>query len=230
MAAGACSDGVSLEPCCLHAGRLVAFRASGLIDRQLWAGVPLGALFSTGRAGLPYARPQIAGRPFRQRRCDCGHRRWFRFCAPTLSDPPSERGAQIRVVQPNIAQNAKWDEGSRKANILQLLALSARAGDYDILLWPETAWPGFLAEDTGARVMLGWLLQDTTVLLAGSPEREVTATGTVYRNSVLAVAHDGSILTRYAKYHLVPFGEYVPWRSVLPFQRLVESLGDFSPG
>ena len=154
----------------------------------------------------------------------------FGFARLTLSDSPSERGARIRVVQPNIAQSAKWDEGSRKANILQLLALSARPGDYDILLWPETAWPGFFAEDTGARVMLGWLLPDTTVLLAGSPEREVTPTGTVYRNSVLAVAPDGSVLTRYAKHHLVPFGEYVPWRSVLPFQRLVESLGDFSPG
>ena len=147
-----------------------------------------------------------------------------------LSVPSSERGAHIRVVQPNIAQSAKWDEGSRKANILRLLSLSARPGDYDILLWPETAWPGFLAEDTGARVMLGWLLPNTAVLLAGSPEREVTADGTVYRNAVLAIAPDGSVLTRYAKHHLVPFGEYVPWRSVLPFQRLVESLGDFLPG
>lgn len=147
-----------------------------------------------------------------------------------LSVPSSERGAHIRVVQPNIAQSAKWDEGSRKANILRLLSLSARPGDYDILLWPETAWPGFLAEDTGARVMLGWLLPNTAVLLAGSPEREVTADGTVYRNAVLAIAPDGSVLTRYAKHHLVPFGEYVPWRSVLPFQRLVRSLGDFLPG
>jgi apolipoprotein N-acyltransferase len=154
----------------------------------------------------------------------------FGFARLTLSDPPSERGTQIRVVQPNIAQSAKWDEGSRKANILRLLALSARPGDYDILLWPETAWPGFLAEDTGARIMLGWLLPKTAVLLAGSPEREVTSNETVYRNSVLAIAPDGSVLTRYAKHHLVPFGEYVPWRSVLPFQRLVESLGDFLPG
>ncbi len=154
----------------------------------------------------------------------------FGFARLTLSDPPSERGAQIRVVQPNIAQSAKWDEGSRKANILRLLALSARPGDYDILLWRETAWPGFLAEDTGARIMLGWLLPKTAVLLAGSPEREVTSNETVYRNSVLAIAPDGSVLTRYAKHHLVPFGEYVPWRSVLPFQRLVESLGDFLPG
>lgn len=146
------------------------------------------------------------------------------------SDPASDRGTQVRIVQPNIAQSSKWDEDSRKANILRLFSLSARPGSFDLLLWPETAWPGFLAEDRGAQVMLGWLLSETGVLLIGSPEREETGSGTIYRNSVLAIAPDGTILTRYAKHHLVPFGEYVPWRNVLPFQRLVQSLGDFAPG
>lgn len=147
-----------------------------------------------------------------------------------FADVPSERGAQIRVVQPNIAQSAKWDDATRNSNILKLIALSAQPGDFDILLWPETAWPGFLAEDAGARAMLGWLLPETGVLLTGSPEREETGAGTVYRNAVLAISRDGTILTRYAKHHLVPFGEYVPWRSLLPLQRLVQSLGDFTPG
>lgn len=147
-----------------------------------------------------------------------------------LADVPLERGAQVRVVQPNIAQSAKWDDAARNANILKLIALSARPGDFDILLWPETAWPGFLAEDAGARAMLGWLLPETGVLLTGSPEREETGAGTVYRNAVLAISPDGTILTRYAKHHLVPFGEYIPWRNLLPLQRLVQSLGDFTPG
>lgn len=147
-----------------------------------------------------------------------------------VSDQPSDHGTQVRVVQPNIPQSAKWDDASRKANILRLFSLSARSGSFDLLLWPETAWPGFLAEDRGARAMLGWLLPATGVLLTGSPEREETAAGTVYRNAVLAIASDGTVLTRYAKHHLVPFGEYVPWRNVVPFQRLVQSRGDFAPG
>lgn len=154
----------------------------------------------------------------------------FGFVRLGLSDAPSERGPKIRVVQPNIPQSAKWNEDSRQTNIRQLMALSTRPGEFDVLLWPETAWPGFLAEDSGARAMLGGLLPKTGVLLTGSPEREVTDAGPLYRNAVLAIAPDGTVLTRYAKHHLVPFGEYIPWRSVLPFQRFVESLGDFLPG
>jgi apolipoprotein N-acyltransferase len=146
-----------------------------------------------------------------------------------LSDAPAERGTLIRIVQPNIAQSAKWDDAARNANILRLLLLSARSGSFDLLLWPETAWPGFLEEDQAALTVISWLLPETGVLLTGSPERQA-AEDWVYRNSVLAVGPDGSILTRYAKHHLVPFGEYVPWRSILPFPRLVESLGDFTPG
>ncbi|XQZ43616.1 apolipoprotein N-acyltransferase (plasmid) [Paracoccus yeei] len=146
-----------------------------------------------------------------------------------LSDVPAERGTQIRVIQPNIAQSAKWDDDARNTNILRLLLLSARSGPFDLLLWPETAWPGFLEEDQAARAVMSWLLPETGVLLTGSPERQ-TADDWVYRNSVLAIGPDGTVLTRYAKHHLVPFGEYVPWRSILPFPRLVESLGDFTPG
>jgi apolipoprotein N-acyltransferase len=147
-----------------------------------------------------------------------------------LSDPDPERGTQIRIVQPNIEQSEKWDEAERTTNIMRLTYLSARSGSFDLLLWPETAWQGFLAEDTGARTMLSWLLPETGVLLTGSPERDGTGVEAIYRNSILTITPDGEVLTRYAKHHLVPFGEYVPWRSLLPFTRLVESLGDFTPG
>jgi apolipoprotein N-acyltransferase len=113
---------------------------------------------------------------------------------------------------------------------MRLTSLSARPGSFDLLLWPETAWPGFLAVDRGARRMLSWLLPETGVLLTGSPERDGTGAQAIYRNSILAVAPYGDVLTRYAKHHLVPFGEYVPLRSLLPFPRLVESLGDFTAG
>ena len=53
------------------------------------------------------------------------------------SDPASDGGTQVRVVQPNIAQNAKWDNTSRKADILRLFSLSARPGSFDLLFGPK---------------------------------------------------------------------------------------------
>lgn len=154
----------------------------------------------------------------------------FGYLRVALLSADTGQGREVRIVQPNIPQSAKWDPAARNANIARLLFLSARPGAFDLLLWPETAWPGFLAEDPGARAVIGWLLPDRAVLLTGSPERELAGTDAVYHNAVLAIGSDGGVLARYAKHHLVPFGEYVPWRGLLPFPRIVQSLGDFSPG
>lgn len=146
------------------------------------------------------------------------------------SAPEAPGGPQIRIVQPNIEQSAKWSADARNANIARLMFLSVRPGALDLLVWPETAWPGLLAEDAGARRALGWLLPKLGVLLTGSPERQEGEGGTVYRNTILAITSDGAVLTSYAKHHLVPFGEYVPLRGLLPLERLVQGLGDFAPG
>lgn len=136
----------------------------------------------------------------------------------------------IRIVQGNIAQSAKWDPAHRAAIIERYLELSASPGRFDVLVWPETAYPGFLAESDEVRARLASLLPEGGYLLAGSPTRHATDEGVVYHNAILAMRSDGSIADLYAKHHLVPFGEYVPFKEWLPFQRMVEALGDFTPG
>lgn len=142
--------------------------------------------------------------------------------------PPTD--TTVRIVQVNIPQTEKWDPAFRERNISRYLDLSAQSGSFDVLLWPESAFPGYLDENPEMLGRIAERLPEGRVLLTGAQTRESDGTGTRYRNSILAVDQTGQIVTRYAKHHLVPFGEYVPLWSFLPIQRLTAGLGDFTPG
>ena len=142
--------------------------------------------------------------------------------------PPTD--VALRIVQGNVPQVEKWAPGSRERTLEKYLGLSVQPGRFDVLLWPETAFPGFLDEDAAARTRISAALPDDRVLLTGVPDRVEGDGGTRYFNTVQAYDSSGEILTGYAKHHLVPFGEYVPLRGWLPIERLTEGLGDFTPG
>ena len=139
-------------------------------------------------------------------------------------------GVDLRIVQGNVPQREKWAPGNRDATLERYLDLSSRPGNVDLLVWPETAFPGFLDEDAAARARISATLPEGTLLLTGVPDRVESNAGTRYFNTVQAYDSSGEILTGYAKHHLVPFGEYVPFRGWLPIARLTEGLGDFTPG
>ena len=142
--------------------------------------------------------------------------------------PPTD--IALRIVQGNVPQVEKWAPGSRERTLEKYLGLSTQPGRFDLLLWPETAFPGFLDEDALARKRLSTVLPDGRILLTGVPDRVERDGGTRYFNTVQVYDGSGEILTGYAKHHLVPFGEYVPLSGWLPIERLTEGLGDFTPG
>ena len=142
--------------------------------------------------------------------------------------PPTD--VALRIVQGNVPQVEKWAPGSRERTLEKYLGLSAQPGRFDVLLWPETAFPGFLDEDAAARARISAALPDGRILLTGAPDRVEGDGGTRYFNTVQAYDSSGEVLTGYAKHHLVPFGEYVPLKGWLPIERLTEGLGDFTPG
>ncbi len=109
--------------------------------------------------------------------------------------------------------------------------LAREASQYhpDLIIWPETAVPGYLPSNM---FLYDWVRtvsrMTKTYNLIGSPYNNGTSN---YFNSVLLFGPEGEMLGVHRKTHLVPFGEFVPFRKFLePFFGVLNSLGDFTRG
>jgi apolipoprotein N-acyltransferase len=151
--------------------------------------------------------------------------------APAGADPTAGDGPLLRLVQPDIPQSLKWDPRERQAH-LQLtadLSLAPGAERIDHLLWPETATLFPLAAEAAFRNDLAQLVPPRGYLLTGSTRIERAPALRAW-NSLHALDAAGEIRATYDKFHLVPFGEYVPLRGVLPLERIAVGPVDFSAG
>ena len=139
----------------------------------------------------------------------------------------------IGLVQANIRQEEKWDRGmapeiERRYDRLTRQAAAAGAA---VVLWPESSTPYYFNEEPARAAAVRTLVQQTgTPLLFGTDEIERGRPDRYY-NSAFMLAPDGAVAAVYRKMQLVPFGEFVPLRSLLFFvSPLVEGVSDFSPG
>src|ERR1700709_1829316 len=151
---------------------------------------------------------------------------------------------KLRIMQPNLQQDVKFNYAAKAEVMQKYLALSDRASgpqstgvrDVQILIWPESAFPFFLTREADAMAQIAELLPKGTVLMTGSvraPEVPPGAKITRAYNSIYVIDHDGSVLSVYDKLHLVPFGEYLPfqdWMEKLGFVQLTKVAGGFIPG
>ncbi len=156
-------------------------------------------------------------------------------------EEPAAPGAALVIVQANIPQEAKWREESRLPNFRAHLDLTraglARAaalvppGTRLVVIWPETASPFLLGADPSAQRLAAEVLSEGAMLLAGTVRAEFAPDGrlTALFNSLVLLDSDGFLQGGYDKAHLVPFGEYMPLRGLLPI-RLVHGSRDFSAG
>ncbi len=145
----------------------------------------------------------------------------------------------ISVIQGNIEQDRKWDPVYQSSTIssYRQLTRDALTSNPGLLIWPETATPFyFLGSNPADRALSADLIaferSNNVPLLFGSPTiRKKSEQSTILRNSAFLLSNKGEVIGRYDKVHLVPFGEYVPFRSVLFFAgKMVKSVGDFEPG
>jgi len=141
---------------------------------------------------------------------------------------------EIGIIQANIAQEDKWNPRNAFTIFDRYLAMTRQAVKQGakFVLWPESSTPFYFEEDAGGGDALRRVVRETgTPLLFGSDQIEDDPAGARYYNSAFLLDPTGSTAAVYRKMYLVPFGEYVPFRSILFFVGpLVEAVADFSPG
>jgi apolipoprotein N-acyltransferase len=152
-------------------------------------------------------------------------------------------GVRLRIMQPNLQQDQKFNYAAKAQVMSRYIALSERttgpqsAGLRDVthLIWPESAFPFFLTREADALAQIAALLPEGTVLITGAARTAESANTRTphFYNSIYVIDHDGSILTVYDKVHLVPFGEFLPFQNFLEgfgLRQLTRVVGGFAPG
>jgi apolipoprotein N-acyltransferase len=153
---------------------------------------------------------------------------------------PEPHPVTMVLVQGNVAQEVKWQAETRWPIFRRYIELTRdgvaiaqrEAPDNRLLVvWPETASPFLLANDREAARLAGQPVPPDGLLLAGTVRAEFGPEGRPTRlwNSLVVVDHAGQVLDSVDKTHLVPFGEYMPLRGLLPV-RLVQGAADFASG
>ncbi len=141
----------------------------------------------------------------------------------------------VRIVQPCVPLEMNWSKDKARAQLQELLELSSMPAGAtpNIVIWPESALPLLLADDEGARKVITSKLPAGTYLMSGSL-RVIKKPGekTVVYNSLVMVDPAGHVSATYDKHHLVPFGEYLPLRDLIPsgIKKITSGEIDFSRG
>ncbi|MFA6599897.1 MAG: apolipoprotein N-acyltransferase [Candidatus Omnitrophota bacterium] len=145
---------------------------------------------------------------------------------------PYAKTVRISVIQGNIPQELKWNTAVRE-KILEVYTKLTQLAQYDqpdLAVWPEASFPGYLNRDALSPVVMNLAASLQLPLLVGSCHLE--GLDQAY-NSAYLVDGLGEIRDRYDKQYLVPFGEYVPLKSVFGWlQPVADDLGisDFRRG
>jgi apolipoprotein N-acyltransferase len=173
---------------------------------------------------------------------------WLGGAARLASAPDPEthvvEGVKLRLVQPNVEQSLKWRNDLRLGHVQSLIRLSRAPGFEDVthVIWPEAAVPFLLSGEpryAQLRNLIAAAVPAKGLLLTGAPRQGQGQDGASARpdgagrmswNSLQVVDAAGMIAATYDKFHLVPFGEYVPLRFLLSFSKLTAGRGDFSSG
>jgi len=158
--------------------------------------------------------------------------------APSL---PADKLATLVQANVPILEGADWTRDYFNTTLNDLSALSlnppqgAQQSHPDLIVWPESPAPFYAGDPVFRSAVSNLARQANTWVLTGSiginHAGQNTAQPMRVYNSAQLVSPTGEWVSRYDKVHLVPFGEYVPFKRMFAFAGgLTKEVGDFSPG
>ena len=159
----------------------------------------------------------------------------WRLAQPTL---PDVEGVYLRIMQPDVPQDAKFRPQNRDAIMERYFSVSSAPGMEKVthFIWPESPFPFLLTRDRGALSDIAEMLGNRAVLVTGAVRARPTLPGeanNAYYNGIQVIGPGGRVLDHADKVHLVPFGEYLPladWLEKLGLRTFVPVPGVFTPG
>ncbi len=150
----------------------------------------------------------------------------FSYGVRTLLHPSGEPTVPLRVatIQPNVPQDVKFNEDSEDMILAKLKELTERTQMFEpppnVILWPEApAVRGMMADEVNYKFMMSLAAASDSDLLIGSLDYQLDPAHSdeiLCYNAALHLTEHGQKRTFYRKMHLVPFGEYMPLRAIMP--------------
>lgn len=150
------------------------------------------------------------------------------------ADIDDDININIRLVQANIGQRAKWSKDALHNNLITHINLSNAPSDnnIDYIIWSESALPYLIKADNKPLDYLATINPNSNII-TGAVRAELTNQGHIHKlwNSLFLInSTDTKIIDYYDKSLLVPFGEYIPFAGFLPLDKITHGSIDFSKG
>lgn len=155
-----------------------------------------------------------------------------------LNAPDTQTDTTVRIVQPSIPQNMKWEAARENDNLMRIIALSRESADEStappsLVIWPESALT-FDPQTPGLMGLLSDMMPDTLILTGTVRSTQQPDDSYNHYNSLVAIdTNTGTVRDAFDKFHLVPFGEYIPFQDILrmaPIAGSLSKVSGFTPG
>jgi apolipoprotein N-acyltransferase len=156
---------------------------------------------------------------------------------PRLPAPDTARLVQLNIP---ILEPDQWTAAYFQSELSRLREKSIPRPEQtlgapppEIVVWPESPAPFFISDRQFRAAVSDIALASNAYVIVGSLGEVGVSTQSTRQlyNSAALITPAGEWTARYDKIHLVPFGEYIPFRSLLSFaNKLTKEVGDFVPG